>query len=77
MYLYETRTVLPRTGSGLEVFIRFWHGWQDNGEKRQLKSFDSRPEFNPSAWASEDDQPGPRARIKRQETVATISKEEG
>jgi hypothetical protein len=29
MYLYETRTILPRTGSGLEVFIRFWHGWQD------------------------------------------------
>ncbi len=29
MYLYETRTVMPRTGSGLEVFIRFWHGWQD------------------------------------------------
>jgi hypothetical protein len=29
MYLYETRTVLPRTGAGAEVFIRFWHGWQD------------------------------------------------
>jgi hypothetical protein len=29
MYLYETRTVLPRTGTGVEVFIRFWHGWQD------------------------------------------------
>jgi hypothetical protein len=29
MYLYETRSVLPRTGSGVEVFIRFWHGWQD------------------------------------------------
>lgn len=29
MYLYETRTILPRNGSGLEVFIRFWHGWQD------------------------------------------------
>ena len=29
MYLYETRTVIPRTGSGVEFFIRFWHGWQD------------------------------------------------
>lgn len=29
MYLYETRTILPRNGSGLEVFIRFWHGWQE------------------------------------------------
>jgi hypothetical protein len=29
MYLYETRTVVPRTGTGVEVFIRFWHGWQD------------------------------------------------
>jgi hypothetical protein len=29
MYLYETRTVLPRSGAGAEVFIRFWHGWQD------------------------------------------------
>jgi hypothetical protein len=29
MYLYETRTVLPRSGTGVEVFIRFWHGWQD------------------------------------------------
>jgi hypothetical protein len=29
MYLYETRTILPRNGSGLEVFVRFWHGWQD------------------------------------------------
>jgi hypothetical protein len=27
MYLYETRTVIPRTGAGAEVFIRFWHGW--------------------------------------------------
>jgi hypothetical protein len=29
MYLYETRTVIPRTGQGAEIFIRFWHGWQD------------------------------------------------
>ena len=29
MYLYETRTVIPRTGAGVEFFIRFWHGWQD------------------------------------------------
>jgi hypothetical protein len=29
MYLYETRSVLPRTGAGVEIFIRFWHGWQD------------------------------------------------
>ena len=29
MYLYETRTVIPRTGVGAEIFIRFWHGWQD------------------------------------------------
>jgi hypothetical protein len=29
MYLYETRTVIPRSGSGVEFFIRFWHGWQD------------------------------------------------
>ena len=29
MYLYETRTVMPRTGTGVEIFIRFWHGWQD------------------------------------------------
>jgi hypothetical protein len=29
MYLYETRTVIPRTGTGVEIFIRFWHGWQD------------------------------------------------
>jgi hypothetical protein len=28
-YLYETRSVIPRTGAGVEVFIRFWHGWQD------------------------------------------------
>lgn len=28
-YLYETRNVIPRTGRGVEVFIRFWHGWQD------------------------------------------------
>ena len=33
MYLYETRTILPRNGSGLEVFIRFWHGWQTNREQ--------------------------------------------
>ncbi|MBV9885623.1 MAG: hypothetical protein JO119_03665 [Acidobacteria bacterium] len=30
MYLYETRSVIPRTGSGVEIFIRFWHGWQDS-----------------------------------------------
>jgi hypothetical protein len=29
MYLYETRSVIPRTGAGVEIFIRFWHGWQD------------------------------------------------
>ena len=29
MYLYETRTVIPRTGVGAELFIRFWHGWHD------------------------------------------------
>jgi hypothetical protein len=29
MYLYETRTVIPRTGVGAEIFIRFWHGWQN------------------------------------------------
>ena len=29
MYLYETRSVMPRTGAGAEIFIRFWHGWQD------------------------------------------------
>jgi hypothetical protein len=29
MYLYETRTVIPRSGSGIEFFVRFWHGWQD------------------------------------------------
>jgi hypothetical protein len=29
MYMYETRTVIPRSGSGVEFFIRFWHGWQD------------------------------------------------
>jgi hypothetical protein len=29
MYLYETRTVIPRTGTGAEIFIRFWHGWQN------------------------------------------------
>ncbi len=29
MYLYETRSVIPRTGQGVEFFIRFWHGWQD------------------------------------------------
>ena len=29
MYLYETRTVIPRTGNGAEIFIRFWHGWQN------------------------------------------------
>jgi len=29
MYLYETRSVIPRTGAGAEIFIRFWHGWQD------------------------------------------------
>jgi hypothetical protein len=28
-YLYETRTVLPRSAAGVEIFIRFWHGWQD------------------------------------------------
>jgi len=28
-YLYETRSIIPRTGAGVEVFIRFWHGWQD------------------------------------------------
>ena len=28
-YLYETRSVIPRTGAGVEVCIRFWHGWQD------------------------------------------------
>ena len=29
MYMYETRTVIPRSGAGVEFFIRFWHGWQD------------------------------------------------
>jgi hypothetical protein len=29
MYLYETRTVIPRSAAGVEFFIRFWHGWQD------------------------------------------------
>jgi hypothetical protein len=29
VYLYETRTVMPRTGAGTEIFIRFWRGWQD------------------------------------------------
>jgi hypothetical protein len=29
MYLYETRSVIPRSGSGVEFFVRFWHGWQD------------------------------------------------
>jgi hypothetical protein len=29
MYLYETRTVIPRTGAGAEIFIRFWYGWRD------------------------------------------------
>jgi hypothetical protein len=29
MYLYETRTVIPRTGVGAEIFIRFWHGWSN------------------------------------------------
>jgi hypothetical protein len=27
--MYETRTVIPRSGTGIEFFIRFWHGWQD------------------------------------------------
>jgi hypothetical protein len=29
MYLYETRTIIPRSAGGAEVFIRFWHGWQN------------------------------------------------
>lgn len=29
VYLYETRTVIPRTAAGAEIFIRFWLGWQD------------------------------------------------
>jgi hypothetical protein len=29
MYLYETRTIIPRTGAGAEIFIRLWYGWQD------------------------------------------------
>jgi hypothetical protein len=30
MYLYETRTVIPRTGVGAEIFIRFWRGWTNS-----------------------------------------------
>jgi hypothetical protein len=28
-YLYERRTVIPRTGAGVEIFVRFWLGWED------------------------------------------------
>jgi hypothetical protein len=30
MYLYESRTVIPRTAARAEIFIRFWHGWQQS-----------------------------------------------